>query len=126
LPVPVPDADLKARIEVLVDNILLMNRKLSTLNDPDIKIEFEYRIKEVDTEIDNLVYHAYGLIGQDVALINNGISAGTSVQNLEKELGLKKGSLKNPDGTPVDASRSLGSLYNAYHKFFEDSSEESE
>jgi adenine-specific DNA-methyltransferase len=126
LPVPVPSQVLEEEIEALVNELLLLKKNIVKINlTKEEKFILEQRIDEIESQLNGLIYNAYKLSNEDVALITSGISAETSVLKVEEDLGLKKGTLKNPDGTKVGESRSLGGLYNAYHELF-DVSEDSE
>jgi len=55
----------------MVDKILFLNKRLSSLNIDDEKLRTEKEIKKVETEIDNLVYKIFKISENEKEIIEN-------------------------------------------------------
>jgi len=69
--IPIAQAQKSSRdpIASLVNNMLSLHKKLSSSKTPDEKVRLEREIKATDQEIDRLVYELYGLIDEEIKII---------------------------------------------------------
>ena len=69
IPIPEPDKDTESKLVNLVDNIIELNKKLSSEKNPNTIEMLNTRIQAVDKAIDKIVYALYGLNDEEVRII---------------------------------------------------------
>lgn len=68
-PIPDPDKDTENKLVNLVDNIIDLNKKLSSEKNPNTVEMLNARIQAVDKAIDKIVYSLYGLSEEEIGII---------------------------------------------------------
>lgn len=68
-PIPEPDKDTESKLVNLVDNIIDLNKKLSSDKNPNTIEMLNARIQAVDKAIDKIVYALYGLNDDEIGII---------------------------------------------------------
>ena len=68
-PIPEVDKDTESKLVNLVDNIIDLNKKLSSEKNPNTIEMLNTRIQAVDKAIDKIVYALYGLNDEEVRII---------------------------------------------------------
>ena len=69
IPIPEPDKDTESKLVNLVDNIIDLNKKLSSEKNPNTIEMLNTRIQVVDKAIDKIVYSLYNLTDEEVRII---------------------------------------------------------
>ena len=69
IPIPEPDKETESKLVNLVDNIIELNKKLSSEKNPNIIEMLNTRIQAVDKAIDKIVYALYGLNDEEIKII---------------------------------------------------------
>ncbi|KLI43820.1 methyltransferase [Brachyspira hyodysenteriae] len=69
IPIPEPDKEIESKLVNLVDNIIDLNKKLSSEKNPNTIEMLNTRIQTVDKAIDKIVYALYGLNDEEVRII---------------------------------------------------------
>lgn len=69
LPIPEVDKDTESKLVNLVDNIIDLNKKLSSEKNPNTIEMLNTRIQAVDAAIDKIVYALYGLNDDEIGII---------------------------------------------------------
>ena len=69
LKIPEPDKDTESKLVNLVDNIIDLNKKLSSEKNPNTIEMLNTRIQAVDKAIDKIVYSLYNLTDEEVRII---------------------------------------------------------
>ncbi|KLI57961.1 Eco57I restriction-modification methylase domain-containing protein [Brachyspira hyodysenteriae] len=69
IPIPEPDKETESKLVNLVDNIIDLNKKLSSEKNPNTIEMLNTRIQAVDKAIDKIVYALYGLNDEEVRII---------------------------------------------------------
>ena len=69
IPIPEPDKDTESKLVNLVDNIIELNKKLSSEKNPNTIEMLNTRIQAVDAAIDKIVYALYGLNDDEIGII---------------------------------------------------------
>lgn len=69
IPIPEPDKETESKLVNLVDNIIDLNKKLSSEKNPNTIEMLNTRIQAVDKAIDNIVYALYGLNDEEIKII---------------------------------------------------------
>ncbi|TVL57256.1 Eco57I restriction-modification methylase domain-containing protein [Brachyspira hyodysenteriae] len=69
LPIPEVDKDTETKLVNLVDNIIDLNKKLSSEKNPNTIEMLNTRIQAVDKAIDKIVYALYGLNDEEIKII---------------------------------------------------------
>ncbi|WP_157150033.1 TaqI-like C-terminal specificity domain-containing protein [Brachyspira sp. SAP_772] len=69
VPIPEPDKDTENKLVNLVDNIIDLNKKLSSEKNPNTIEMLSTRIQAVDAAIDKIVYSLYGLDAEEIKII---------------------------------------------------------
>ncbi|MCZ9876937.1 N-6 DNA methylase [Brachyspira hyodysenteriae] len=69
IPIPEPDKDTESKLVNLVDNIIELNKKLSSEKNPNTIEMLNTRIQAVDKAIDKIVYALYGLNDEEIKII---------------------------------------------------------
>ena len=68
-PIPEPDKDTESKLVNLVDNIIDLNKKLSSEKNPNTIEMLNSRIEIIDKKINSIVYELYNLNSQEIAII---------------------------------------------------------
>ncbi len=68
-PIPEPDKETESKLVNLVDNIIDLNKKLSSEKNPNTIEMLNTRIQAVDKAIDKIVYALYGLNDEEIKII---------------------------------------------------------
>ncbi|TVL73512.1 Eco57I restriction-modification methylase domain-containing protein [Brachyspira hyodysenteriae] len=68
-PIPEPDKDTESKLVNLVDNIIDLNKKLSSEKNPNTIEMLNTRIQAVDAAIDKIVYSLYNLTDEEIKII---------------------------------------------------------
>ena len=68
-PIPEPDKDTENKLINLVDNIIDLNKKLSSEKNPNTIEMLNTRIQAVDAAIDKIVYSLYNLTDEEIRVI---------------------------------------------------------
>ena len=68
-PIPEPDKDTESKLVNLVDNIIDLNKKLSSEKNPNTIEMLNTRIQAVDKAIDKIVYSLYNLTDEEIRVI---------------------------------------------------------
>ena len=68
-PIPDPDKDTENKLVNLVDNIIDLNKKLSSEKNPNTIEMLNTRIQAVDAAIDKIVYSLYNLTDEEIRVI---------------------------------------------------------
>ena len=71
LPIPEVDKDTESKLVNLVDNIIDLNKKLSSEKNPNTIEMLNTRIQAVDAAIDKIVYSLYNLTDDEIRVIEN-------------------------------------------------------
>lgn len=69
IPIPEPDKDTESKLVNLVDNIIDLNKKLSSEKNPNTIEMLNTRIQTVDKAIDKIVYSLYNLTDEEIRVI---------------------------------------------------------
>lgn len=69
IPIPEPDKDTESKLVNLVDNIIDLNKKLSSEKNPNTIDILNSRIETIDRKINSIVYELYNLNSQEIAII---------------------------------------------------------
>ncbi|AUJ49526.1 Eco57I restriction-modification methylase domain-containing protein [Brachyspira hyodysenteriae] len=69
IPIPEPDKETESKLVNLVDNIIDLNKKLSSEKNPNTIEMLNTRIQAVDKAIDKIVYALYGLNDEEIKII---------------------------------------------------------
>ncbi|WIH85851.1 N-6 DNA methylase [Brachyspira pilosicoli] len=69
IPIPEPDKDTESKLVNLVDNIIELNKKLSSEKNPNTIEMLNTRIQAVDAAIDKIVYSLYNLTDEEIRVI---------------------------------------------------------
>ncbi|MEI0566388.1 N-6 DNA methylase [Brachyspira pulli] len=69
VPIPEPDKDTESKLVNLVDNIIDLNKKLSSEKNPNTIEMLNTRIQAVDKAIDKIVYSLYNLTDEEIRVI---------------------------------------------------------
>ncbi|MBW5381734.1 Eco57I restriction-modification methylase domain-containing protein [Brachyspira pilosicoli] len=69
IPIPEPNKDTENKLVNLVDNIIDLNKKLSSEKNPNTIEMLNTRIQAVDTAIDKIVYSLYNLTDDEIKII---------------------------------------------------------
>ncbi|WP_157150026.1 Eco57I restriction-modification methylase domain-containing protein [Brachyspira sp. SAP_772] len=69
IPIPEPDKDTEDKLVNLVDNIIDLNKKLSSEKNPNTIEMLNTRIQAVDAAIDKIVYSLYNLTDEEIRVI---------------------------------------------------------
>ena len=70
-PIPEPDKDTESKLVNLVDNIIDLNKKLSSEKNPNTIEMLNTRIQAVDKAIDKIVYSLYNLTDEEIRVIES-------------------------------------------------------
>jgi len=73
LPIPRCDEENQEKLVLLVDSMLVLNKKLQEANIPDTKNHIERQITVVDRQIDNLVYELYELTTEEINAVEEAV-----------------------------------------------------
>lgn len=68
-PIPEPDKETESKLVNLVDNIIELNKKLSSEKNPNTIEMLNTRIQAVDKAIDKIVYSLYNLTDEEIRVI---------------------------------------------------------